>query len=510
MLTTTNSSVPCAPDNHHPLFNFPRMYRAYLACRRTKRNSASALAFELNYEENLLQLLAELREQRYQPSTSVCFYTRKPKAREIFAAAFRDRIVHHLVYDEIAPRWERVFAAHSYACRNNKGIHAAAKNLQHMLRQATANGQRPACYLKLDIHNFFMTIDRRRLFAMLLRRCHDPALEWLLRVIVFHDPTTDYELQDRDHLRAQLPPHKSLFHAAPFCGLPIGNLTSQFFANVYLNELDQFIKHQLKCHYYLRYVDDLILIAAHMAQLQEWHEAIAAFAFERLALKLNDRATRLGSVTGGVDFTGFIVHHNYMLVRRRVVGNFKEKLQKVQRQLVCRTPSYTAYRFDEQVLQDCQAMINSYLGHLKHAQTRKSVAKLWQEFPFLQHYFKLSSHRATRLTRPLRRVSRLQQQVRWLRWKFRGYLCLIEIGCYYEAFQEDAHRLANLLGVQLHENWRGFRAGCGFPRQDLIKMLAVLKSHRAPVLVVRETGRELHNAKERMPYLILEFTQTHA
>jgi hypothetical protein len=210
MLTTTTTFVPCAEENHHPLFNFPRMYRAYLACRRTKRNKPSALAFELNHEENLMALVEELRERRYQPSTSICFYTRKPKAREIFAAAFRDRIVHHLIYTELAPGWERVFIHHSYACRPNKGTHAAAIALQKYLRKVSANGRRPAWFLKMDVRNFFMTIDRCKLFDMLASQGHDPDLLWLLQVVVVHDPTTDYELQDRENLRRVLPPHKSL------------------------------------------------------------------------------------------------------------------------------------------------------------------------------------------------------------------------------------------------------------------------------------------------------------
>lgn len=486
------------------------MYRAYLACRRTKRNKASALAFELHQEDYLVQLVAELREQRYQPSTSICFYTRKPKAREIFAAAFRDRVVHHLIYEMIAPRWERVFIDHSYACRRGKGLHAAARHLQHLLRQVSANGRRPAHFLKLDVRNFFMTMDRRVLFAILVRHCRNPEVRELLRAVVFHDPTTDYELQDRDRLQAQLPRHKSLFAAAPFCGLPIGNLTSQFFANVYLNELDQFVKHHLKCPYYVRYVDDCLLLAREPGVLRHWHAAIAAFLQQRLALTLNEGATRLGPVAGGIDFAGFLVHHGHMLVRRRVVGNFRDTLRRVQRQLVCRTPSYTAFRFEEEVLQKCLAMINSYLGHFRHAQTRRCVARLWQEFPFLRYYFRLSGHRVTRLTKPLRRATRLQPQVRWLRAHFHRYLCLIEIGRYFEAFEADARRLASLCGWHLHKNWRGFGVGCGFPRGQLRRVLVKLKEEGVPVLVVRQTGRELYATKERLPYLLLEFAPQHA
>ena len=165
-----------AEENHHPLFNFPRMYGAYLACRRNKRNKLSALAFEVNFEENLICLVEELREMRYRPATSICFYTRKPKAREIFAADFRDRIVHHLVYQAIAPKWERIFIHHSYACRPQKGTHRAANALQGFLRKITQNGSRRAFYLKMDIKNFFMSVDRLRLFEILVKHHHNRSL----------------------------------------------------------------------------------------------------------------------------------------------------------------------------------------------------------------------------------------------------------------------------------------------------------------------------------------------
>ncbi|MDZ7319997.1 MAG: reverse transcriptase/maturase family protein [candidate division KSB1 bacterium] len=507
MSSTTTMCVECVAENHHPLFNFPRVYRAYLACRRTKRNKPGALAFERNYEENLMALVEELRERRYQPSTSICFYTERPKPREIFAAAFRDSIVHHLVYESLLPVWEPVFIHHSYACRPNKGTHAAAKALQKFLRQVTANGTRPAHFLKMDMENFFMTIDRRKLFEMLAARCHDPDLLWLLHVIVFHDPTKDYELQDRDNLRHALPPHKSLFHAKPFCGLPIGNLTSQLFANVYLNELDQFIKHVLKCRFYMRYVDDIVLLDALLEKLRAWQPLISNFVAERLAIAINERATRLAPVAGGVDFAGFIVRHDYMLVRRRVIGNLKARLRRARRQLVCYSSQYTAFRFHQETLAQILATVNSYLGHFKHAQSRRIVKKIWQKYSFIRRFFKLSSHKLTRLDQPLRRLRTLRQQVQWVHHQFKDHLCLIEIGCYFEAFDAHAKRLAQSAGLRLQKDWRGFAYGCGFPRRLLMKVLAELKRQKIPAVIVRETGRELYKTKERLPELILEYPE---
>ena len=431
MSTTTTTFEPFAEENHHPLFNFPRMYRAYLACRRTKRNTPSALAFEVDYEEYLLKLITELREKRYQPATSICFYTRKPKAREIFAAAFRDRIVHHLVYQAIAPEWERTFIHHSYACRPQKGTHAAANSLQSFLGKVTLNGARRAYYLKMDIRNFFMTIDRGKLFEMLKKRCRNRDLLWLLNVIVFHDPTKNFELQDRGGLRRYLPGHKSLFNAAPFCGLPIGNLTSQFFANVYLNALDQFVKHQLKCRYYLRYVDDFILLSVEMKELRQWQAQISQFVSEKLALAINASAVQLAPAAGGVDFAGFIVRGNYKLVRRRVVGNLKERLRKIKTKLVRQTHDYIVYHFHSRTLAQCEASVNSYLGHFKHAQTHRCVEKIWQEFSFLSNFFVLSFDKITRIDKPLLHQETFKLQINWLLRNFKNLVCLVQVGYYF-------------------------------------------------------------------------------
>jgi hypothetical protein len=504
MSPTTTSCELCAEENHHPLFNFSRMFQAYLACRQDKRNKPSALKFELDHEANLMALVSELRERRYKPSTSICFYTLKPKCREVFAADFRDRVVHHLVYNALLSDWERVFIHHSYACRLEKGTHAAAQALQKFLRQLTANGKYPAHFLKMDVQNFFMTIDRRKLFEMLAKRCHDPELLWLLHVIVFHDPTKDYEMQDRDNLRQHLPPHKSLFHAKPFCGLPIGNLTSQFFANVYLNELDQFVKHVLKCRFYLRYVDDLVLLDPDLEKLRYWQHAITDFTGAKLALAMNAKATRLGPAAGGVDFAGFIVRHDYLLVRRRVVGNLKAQLRQASRRLYHPHAEYTLFHFDAEALPKLFATVNSYLGHFQHAQTRRCVKRLWKKFSFIPRFFRVFSHKLARLDQRLRRQRRLKAQVHWLQYQFKGYLCLIEIGCYFEAFNADAQKLAPLLGLRLQKNWRGFASSCGFPRRFLMLNLGKLKRLRIPVVVIRETGRELYRTKERLPYLLLE------
>ncbi len=154
------------------LFSLANIQRQYVECRRHKRNTANALRFEAAQEMRLLALRDALAERSYEPGRSVCFFIQRPKLREIFAADFRDRIVHHVLVSDLESIWEPVFIHDSYACRQGKGVHAAVARLQQFMRQATANGTRPAFTLQLDIRNYFMIIDKARLFTMLRAKLH--------------------------------------------------------------------------------------------------------------------------------------------------------------------------------------------------------------------------------------------------------------------------------------------------------------------------------------------------
>ena len=171
------------------------LYRAYYRCRRNKRNTANALRFEAEQEKNLLGLREALLDGSYRPSRSVCFFTTRPKLREILAADFRDRVVHHLLVDHLEQIWEPVFIHDSYACRRGKGVHRAVARLQRFIGQASANGTRRAWYLQLDVRNYFMSIDRHLLFAMLAARLDDAVALRLTRTLVFHDVTAHCEVR---------------------------------------------------------------------------------------------------------------------------------------------------------------------------------------------------------------------------------------------------------------------------------------------------------------------------
>ena len=309
-----------------PPFTFSDLLQAYLDCRRHKRNTASAQTFEARLERNLYDLQQELLAGTYQPGRSICFAISHPKPREVWAAQFRDRIVHHLLYNHVAPRFHARFVATSCACIPGRGTLRAVEHLEHAARSVTRNWSRPAHYLKCDLANFFVAINKRVLFAELARRIHEPWWLQLAHTILFHDPRTDVEVRGEHELLRMVPPHKSLFNAPPDTGLPIGNLSSQFFANVYLDALDQFAKHQLRARHYVRYVDDFILLHETPQVLHDWLQRIDTFLPERLGAQLNPRKTILQPVARGIDFVGQVIKPWHRTTRKRTLATALQRL----------------------------------------------------------------------------------------------------------------------------------------------------------------------------------------
>ena len=305
---------------------FQRLVQAWLDCRRTKRTSASAQAFEAMAEHNLCQLHEELASGAYTPGPSVCFVITHPKPREVWAARFRDRIVHHLLYNHIAPRFHARFVADSCACIPGRGTLYAARRLEHQVRSYTRNWTIPAHYIKCDLANFFVSIDKTILLQQLQRQITEPWWMSLASVILMHDPRQDVEVRGTRAELALVPPHKSLFNAPADHGLPIGNLSSQFFANVLLDDLDQFVKHRLRAPHYVRYVDDFILLH----QSPQWLNQARGQIEQQLAqlhLQLNPRKTILQPVGRGIDFVGHLLKPHRRITRRRTVNVALARLQ---------------------------------------------------------------------------------------------------------------------------------------------------------------------------------------
>lgn len=309
---------------------FELLVQAYLDCRHTKRNTTSAQAFEARLEHHLYTLHAELAAGTYTPGRSICFVVTRPRPREVWAAEFRDRVVHHLLYNQVAPRFYASFIANSCACIPGRGTLYAAQQLEHSVRAVSHNWARPAHYLKCDLANFFVAIDKHVLRAQLARRIADPVEAWWLRLtdtVLMHDPRTDVELRSPQHLLRLVPPHKSLFNAPADTGLPIGNLSSQFFANVHLDALDQRVKHQLKVRHYVRYVDDFVLLHESREHLSAALADVEAWLPANLGARLNPRKTILQPIDRGIDFVGHVVKPWSRSTRRGTVAGAVRRLE---------------------------------------------------------------------------------------------------------------------------------------------------------------------------------------
>jgi hypothetical protein len=339
--------------------NFQKLVAAYYSCRRKKRLKISSAEFEFNLEKELVDLEKVLVNHTYQPRSFSVFVVTEPKVREIFAADFRDRVVHHLLYEFLLPIFEPKFIADSYACQKNKGTHQAVKKLSEFLKQDKL------FFLQADVKNFFCSINHEILFNLIQKQVTDPDILWLTKTIIDFDCAASPVKKGQLSLFSQVPAHKSLFNAPIGQGLPIGNLTSQFFANVYLNELDQFVKYKLKCKYYIRYVDDFIILDENKEKLYIIKQQIEEFLKQKLALELHPDKWLIEDAGKGIDFLGYVIKRTHILVRRRVIKNLKEKLYEFQK--------------DHTDLKYVLSCINSYYAHFGHANSYNLRKSLWEE-----------------------------------------------------------------------------------------------------------------------------------
>lgn len=332
------------------------MLCAYLDCRKHKRNTDSATQFEIRLNRNLRLLKEELNDGAYEIGVSRCFAITNPRPREIWAASFRDRVVHHLMYDAIAPAFIRSFIADSSACIPERGTLYGAKRLEAKIRSVTQNWSQECFYLKLDLSNFFVSIHKPTLFDLLEPKISDPWMLDLTAQIVFHDPTTNYIISGDPKELALVPPHKSLFNAQPDCGLAIGNKSNQFFANVHLNPLDQFVKHQIRPLGYARYVDDFVLLHRDPKWLNEAKKRIEEMLFERLRLVINPRKTIIQPLAHGVDFVGHVIKPWHTVPRATLA-----------------TRAHSVVREDSDNLPE---QLSSYLGLMRQSKSHKMRADL--------------------------------------------------------------------------------------------------------------------------------------
>lgn len=399
------------PGNQAFPFGLHALWRAYKVCRKGKRAARDTQGYESRLPDRLVRSRDALASLRWRPSRTFSFVVSQPKAREIHASPFADRVVHHVITERLARLYEPVFIHDSFANRMGKGTHAAVERLQTFLRQACHGGTRSAFALQLDVANFFNSIHRPTLFRLLQGRllravragqvAADEArtLQTLCRALLEGDPTVGVRQRGSARLRALVPAHKRLGALGAGRGLPIGNLTSQFFANVLLNELDQFCKHQLKARWYVRYVDDFVLLHPDAAQLRAWRERIAQFLADRLGLRLKAlpepfcvHAGPAGAAAAappvrGVDFLGYVVRPFYRLARRRVVRRMQVCLADYARHHVRTSAAALAVDMPLAARAALRARLESYTAHLRHAHSLRLWQRVQAQHPWLRQLF---------------------------------------------------------------------------------------------------------------------------
>jgi len=238
-------------DLYPRICTFPALYRAYQLCCKGKRDKEYAIEFEQDLEGNLLTLHEELVEEVWQPGAYSRFFVEDPKRRLINAPPFPNRVVHHVVTDVVlTPIWRPTFIFDTYACIKGRGTHVAVRRLQRFMRR---HPEGSGYVLQLDVESYFASIDHEILISLIERRIRDPQMMRLIRLIV------------------------ESYEDSPGVGIPLGNLTSQVFANIYLHELDMFAKHDLRIKHYIRYMDDVALV--HTDPQQLWDGVTRSVSF---------------------------------------------------------------------------------------------------------------------------------------------------------------------------------------------------------------------------------------
>lgn len=289
-----------------------------------KRSKMDVQEFELHLMDNLFVLHEELANHTYRHGGYQAFKVNDPKPRDIHKASVHDRLLHHAIYRLLYPFFDRQFIADSYSCRLDKGTHKALNRFRAMAYEVSQNHTKTCWVLKLDIRKFFASIDQHILMTILRQSIPDQEVLWLLEQII-----------------------QSFSSSGPGIGLPLGNLTSQLFVNIYMNEFDQFVKHELKVKHYLRHADDFAFLSRDRSMLEQQLVVVQAFLSNKLHLQLHPDKTVLKTVASGVDFLGWVHFADHRVLRTKT----KRRMYK-----------YLAGSSDDAVRQ-------SYLGLLSHGNT---------------------------------------------------------------------------------------------------------------------------------------------
>jgi len=344
----------------HQIYDFDRLLFAYKQAKESRRYKDEVLLFTSNLEENLIDIQNHIIHHSYEVGRYREFFVHDPKKRLIMALPFRDRVVQWAVYSVLNPIFAKGYINDSHGCVMGRGTLSAIKRLQYWLKKVSKS-PRKYYYLKLDISKYFYRIDHDILLDIIGRKIQDPDVLWLLSTIINSEDTafglpqgmaaheTDVRLNDK--------------------GMPIGNLTSQMFANIYLNELDQFVKRKLGIRHYIRYMDDMIILSSDKQELHQLKHEIGDFLDEKLRLNLNDK-TCVRPITLGIDFLGYKVWPTHIKLRKSSALKMKKRLKHIQKQ----------YARGEIDFEKANSVVQSYLGIMKHCNSLRLKMKIFDEF----------------------------------------------------------------------------------------------------------------------------------
>lgn len=412
------------------------VFNAYFSARRNKRNTLAQLKFEINLEANLIKLYEELRNRTYKPLPCTCFITNDPVKREIFSSEFRDRIVHHLLYNYISPIFERRMIYDSYSCRKNKGTLFGIKRLDHHIRSCSNNYTKDTYILKLDLKGYFMSINKQKLYDILVSDLQSALhkklpsdfdvakysnikktdcniaeckvwndiidmdfILFIIKAILFRNPIENCHIKGKRSDWKDLPPSKSLFNSPENTGLPIGDLTSQLFSNIYLNKLDNYIKRELKCKHYGRYVDDFYIIDNDKNKLKQLIPLLQKFLSSELLLTLHPKKIRLTHYRYGCDFLGAYIKPYRIYCRNRTKKIFMQEVGNLSMQYKNGT-SKTANE-----LRDTLSTLNSYCGYLRHFRTYRIRRKAFSKSEITKFFYVVSSFKKFAIPKKYLRIS---------------------------------------------------------------------------------------------------------
>lgn len=355
------------------------LFRAYFDTRKNKGKTQNALAFAAGYEDKLFALYEDIIARRYTVWQSICFIVNKPVKREVFAADFRDRIVHHLIYNYINPIFEKHFIRDSYSCRIGKGTSEGISRVDHFIRSCSQNYQKDCWILKLDIRGYFMSMDKDILYTKIASRLRTvinvgfdvDLILYLIQIVIYNDATNNCCVKTKPGDWIWLPKSKSLFFTEKWKGFPIGNLTSQLFANIYLDAFDHFVHKEMGIKQYGRYVDDMVFVHKDRDFLHSVIIKTRKYLFAELGLEIHPKKIYLQYYQKGVYFLGAYIKPWRIYIGKRTKQNFYDTVL-AWNQVSLKSVDWLTEKESEQFI----SSMNSYLGIMKQFNTTSLRQKI--------------------------------------------------------------------------------------------------------------------------------------